>query len=1088
MRKGVLHIIISSLVYYKKSVLNQIIIIAILAAVITGSLLTGYSVRKSLKDTAFSRMGNTSVLVSSGLRYFDSALADRLSQNLGEKIAALTELDGFCQNFNDGTISKKVKIYGVSSDFFRFNGNDSITLKKGEVAINNNLARQINIKPGDEIIIRVKAISDIPADAPFSTDDDGGRSIVMKVIKILETEEAGDFSLGISQIVPTNIFINPEDLENFSYNKNIKPNRLIIRNIENKTLDFFDTILRKTITLPDLGLKLRKVEVTGENELVSDRIFIDQIIVDDIKKLLPSAASIITYLANSITSNGGVTPYSFITALPAGLYNVPEDKKNIIINIWLARDLKAFQGDTIKLSWFTPDSINQLKENSTYFTVSKVVEMDSIWGDRSLMPEFPGISGSESCSDWDAGVPVDTKKIRDKDEDYWDKFKGTPKAFISYETGKELWGSNFGPATAIRFPAALSSYEIEDKLSGSFDPARSGLLITALRSDALKAANGGVDFGTLFISLGFFIILSAILLLSLSVSSYFNTKKNQVATYFSLGFTNKFIRRFLFLETVLIAVIGAFAGSLLGLLVNNYIIKALNTVWQGAVQTDTLTASAGVTPLILGFISTLVLILIFFQLKTRYFINSLSRKKDGILILPSKRMNLYFLIAAAFILIVVFSASLLLNDLSMPLSFASGTLLFITFILLLRHYYLGGIRLSRGGHDFSDLARMYYRHNPSNAIAPVIFIAAGIFALFITSLNRMDFDKTANDPKGGTGGYLFWAETNVPVTDDLSSSSGIVNFGLDEDPFKEMEFMQISRKEGDDASCLNLNHVSAPPLLGIDPAHFIEKEAFSFATVIKSYTGKNPWETLLTKERNNTIYGIADQTVLQWGLKIKTGDTLIIRAETGQPVNIIIAGGLKSSVFQGNVLIDKASLRKYFPSVSGSSIFLIDGDTDRTDEYKSALAERFAGYGINVESSSVRLASFYQVTNTYLSVFTVLGAFGMILGIFGLGFIMFRNYNLRKQEFALLSATGFSLRKIRKSLLADLMIILFAGILTGILSALLATIPSIQNSTDLTWKTLIIMILSILLTGITVLLISVRSVKNESLISGLRKE
>ncbi len=1088
MRKGLLHIIISSFLYYRKAVINQIIIIAILAAVITGSLLTGYSVRKSLKDTAFSRMGNTSVLVSSGLRYFDSALAGRLSQNLGEKTVALTELDGFCQNFNDGTISKKVKIYGVSRDFFRFNGNDSITLKKGEVAINSNLARQIGIKPGEEIIIRTKAISDIPADAPFSTDDDGGRSIVVKVLKILDKEEVGDFSLGISQIVPSNVFINPEDLENFSYQKKIKPNRLLIRNIENESLNYFDTILRKTITLIDVGLKLRKVDVTGENELVSDRIFIDQIITDDIKKTIPSAASLITYLANSITSTGGVTPYSFISALPAELYKVQGDKKNIIINNWLAGDLKVSRGDTVTLSWFTPDSINQLKEKSSYFTVSKVVKMDSVWGDRSLMPEFPGISGSESCSAWDAGVPVDTKKIRDKDEDYWDKYKGTPKAFISYETGKELWGNNFGPATAIRFPASLSSDVIEDKLSGSFDPSRSGFIITALRKDALEAANGGVDFGTLFISLGFFIILSTILLLSLSVSTYFNTKKNQVTTFFSLGFTNKFIKRLLFLEAVLISVIGSLAGSLLGFIVNNYIIKALNTVWQGAVQTDTLTASAGLIPLIIGFISTLVIILVFFHLKTRYFINSLSMKKDGILNLPSKRMNLYILIAAAFILIVISSASLLLKDHSMPLSFAAGTLLFITSILLLRHYYLGGIRLSHGSRDFTYLARMYYRHNPSNAIAPVIFIAAGIFALFITSLNRMDFDKTANDRKGGTGGYLFWAETNVPVTDDFSSSAGIVNFGLDEDPFKELEFMQISRKEGDDASCLNLNHVSSPPLLGIDPSFFIEKEAFSFATVIKGYSGENPWEMLLSKESNNTIYGIADQTVLQWGLKIKTGDTLIIRAETGQPVNIIIAGGLKASVFQGNVLIDKASLRKYFPSVSGNSIFLIDGNPARTDNYKIALAERFAGYGISVESSSARLASFYQVTNTYLSVFTVLGAFGMILGIFGLGFIMFRNYNLRKQEFALLSATGFSLRKIRKSLLADLLIILIAGILTGILSALLATIPSIQNSTDLTWKTLIVMILAILLTGITVLLISVRTVKNESLISGLRKE
>ena len=79
---------------------------------------------------------------------------------------------------------------------------------------------------------------------------------------------------------------------------------------------------------------------------------------------------------------------------------------------------------------------------------------------------------------------------------------------------------------------------------------------------------------------------------------------------------------------------------------------------------------------------------------------------------------------------------------------------------------------------------------------------------------------------------------------------------------------------------------------------------------------------------SNTIYGIADQTVLDWGLKISVGDTLILRAENGQKLNIILAGGLKSSVFQGYVIIGKENFSKYFPSVSGSSVVLVDGDRE----------------------------------------------------------------------------------------------------------------------------------------------------------------
>ncbi len=991
MKKGLLHISIRSLLYYKKSVVNQIIIISILAAVITGSLLTGFSVRMSLKRTAFNNLGNTSILISSGLRYFDPSLSQRVSRNMGERTASILETSGYCQNFSEGTVSEKVKIYGIDSDFFRFNGNDSVIINSGEVVINRKLAQQIKIGKGDEIIIRVREISDIPADAPFSTARSEGNSFVMKVGQILDAQNMGDFSLGISQIVPSNIFINLDDLKNTS-GHNTRANRLLAENINHEKIPYFNSVLKRTINISDLGLKLRKAEMTGENELISDRIFIDQLIIKEIKKSIPAAAPVITYLANSITLRNRETPYSFVAALPSELYPGIVKDNGIVINSWLASDLSAATGDTLKMSWFAPDSINQLIEKSTVFVVRKIVEMDSIWGDGTLMPDFPGISGKESCSDWDAGVPVKMDKIRKKDEDYWNKFKGTPKAFIAYEKGRELWGSNYGPATAIRFPANISTGEIEDKLARAFDPESSGFVITDLRETAFKAASQSVDFGTLFLSLGFFIILSSILLLSLSASAYFDTKKDHIATLFALGFTNRVIRKSLLLETGFIAFAGSFAGVLLGLLVNNYIISALNSVWKGAVQTNTLSASAGLIPLLTGFFTTIAILLIFFQIKTRHFLKSLYKKKDGIFTFPSLKRNAIFLISTAIFTIGSFIASLFMKEYTIELSFMAGALLFMTSVLFLRHYYAGGLAfLHPAGRSFSGLSRLYYRQQSSHAIAPMIFIAAGIFALFITSLNRMNFDKSTLDPSGGTGGYLLWCETSVPLNEDLSTIKGKSEFGLGEDQFKGMSIVQLARKEGDDASCLNLNHVASPPLFGVDPDRFVEKGAFSFASVISGFNGNNPWEMLNKVPDKNTIYGIADQTVLEWGLKIGCGDTIALRAESGQLVKIIIAAGLKSSIFQGNLLIGAGNLKRFFPSVSGSSLFLVEGKPDLSDIYKSTLEERFNNYGISIEPTRKRLASFYQVTNTYLSVFTVLGILGMILGYFRI-----RVYSVKK--------------------------------------------------------------------------------------------
>ena len=136
----------------------------------------------------------------------------------------------------------------------------------------------------------------------------------------------------------------------------------------------------------------------------------------------------------------------------------------MIINRWMAEDLSVNEGDTIQMYWYSPDSLNKLIEKSSEFIVKRIVDMKGIWSDSLLMPDFPGISGKESCSDWDAGVPIKMNDIRRKDEDYWNKYRGTPKAFISYDKGKKLWGNNFGPATAIRFPAGVTEKEIEKKL------------------------------------------------------------------------------------------------------------------------------------------------------------------------------------------------------------------------------------------------------------------------------------------------------------------------------------------------------------------------------------------------------------------------------------------------------------------------------------------------------------------------------------------------------------------------------------------------------------------------------------------------
>lgn len=1082
--KNRFHLIIRSLNFYKRPALFQFLIILLLAAVITGSLLVGSSVKESLNKSSAERLGNTSILISSGTRYFASDLPQRLIDSSGLSCVGILNLQGYCQSLGSQKGAFNVHINGINDDFFRFHGQDSIRLKPGEAAVNRRLSNYLGIVTGDELIIRFTEISDIPGDAPFAPSEGISKSIVVKVGKILDRAETGNFSTLISQITPLNIFVNLTDIED-NRGKHVKFNRILIKNDRNIPLTAISAELKNSLKFSDIGLNLKHIPKTDGYEISSDRIFIEDEIINIIQTRLPGSAPVLTYLGNRFINGSKLTPYSFISALPATLY--PEVGDGMVINRWMASDLDAAVGDSILLYWYSIDSLNKLIEKSGKFKVSQIADMNGIWSDSLLMPAFPGIAGKESCSDWDAGLPIKMNEIRSKDEDYWNKYRGTPKAFINYETGKKIWGNNFGPATAIRFPRGTTEQDIKSRLNKSFDPSTVGFSIIDLKSESVNAADKSVDFGSLFISLGFFLILASLVLLSFVLSSYFDTKKSQIRTLFALGFSNKWISGFLLSETGLISLAGCLSGAFTGYGIDIILTKALNTVWAGAVQTNTMNAYFSIIPVITGFAMTSLIILCLMLVKTRSYLKQLNTGRKAHQELTSGKNNLIILLLLSILTLISFLLFLFTEE-KIKYSFITGTLLLLALVISWRQYY---IRKRLSGDNLKNskqLSGIYYSVNPASAISPILFIAAGIFIVFILGSNRKNFSGINDSRSGGTGGYLLWCENTIPVMEDMNTEAGRKSYGLDEDGLTGLRFVQIKRQAGNDASCLNLNHITAPPVMGIDPDDFIKRKSFSFSRKLQSETVSDPWQYLTMMPGKNIIYGIADQTVLEWNLKLRTGDTLILRAENGSPLKIVIAGGLQSSVFQGNVIIGLNNFSKYYPTISGSSVLLVDGKKELTDQYINTLNDRLENNGVIIETTGHRLESFFEVTKTYLSVFAVLGALGMIIGVAGLGFVLLRNYNQRKLEFSLMLAVGFSLEKIKRMIFSEQLLILTAGISTGIISACVASLPSISQYEDIPWLLMLAMIAAIFLAGISALYFALRQITQNSLIVSLKKE
>ena len=59
----------------------------------------------------------------------------------------------------------------------------------------------------------------------------------------------------------------------------------------------------------------------------------------------------------------------------------------------------------------------------------------------------------------------------------------------------------------------------------------------------------------------------------------------------------------------------------------------------------------------------------------------------------------------------------------------------------------------------------------------------------------------------------------------------------------------------------------------------------------------------------NVIPAYADQTVIQWGIMKKIGDTITYFNEKGEKINLVLVGGLNASIFQGNILISEKNFQ-----------------------------------------------------------------------------------------------------------------------------------------------------------------------------------
>jgi ABC-type antimicrobial peptide transport system permease subunit len=220
------------------------------------------------------------------------------------------------------------------------------------------------------------------------------------------------------------------------------------------------------------------------------------------------------------------------------------------------------------------------------------------------------------------------------------------------------------------------------------------------------------------------------------------------------------------------------------------------------------------------------------------------------------------------------------------------------------------------------------------------------------------------------------------------------------------------------------------------------------------------------------------------------GDILLYQNEMGDTLQLKLIAGTTPSIFQGFVIISNKHFLENYPSSSGSNLFLIEGNPENEKEIGGELQSVFRDYGWEMENTAKRLVEFYSVTNTYLSIFLALGALGLILGTIGLAVILARTILERRREIAVMQAVGFYSASIFKMLVNEYLILLFAGVIIGFLTAVFATLPAfLSKNSDASFSTVAFVVALILVNGfIWIVGLSWFSLQKKVLVTGLRVE
>ena len=1017
----------------------------IVATTIAGSLGVGDSLQRGLRRLALARLGGIQAAVLSdgffraGLAGETAArlkspantvgeVADRLVPAVVPAVVLEVSLQIAAAGDRAGTTAQATLLACDAVPSLGFPMATETPLAD-TVALNRPLAAALGVRPGDPVVLRITKVGEVPSDSPLGRRTAETWSRRLRVAEVLPDGGVGEFSLRPAQVTGGLAVTSLSTVQAILRRADPPANTLLavtdpaVGPAVSDLPTARDGVDRLRGALKpaaeDIGLVFETPAGSGAWRLSSRRLLLpaeaDRVAAEVLGPL--GGRPTLVFLANTLTPlvegrpGPAMIPYSTVVGIDATHHPVGDlvdDRGNllampgadeIVIDRWMADDFAAqgvpvVVGDSIEVRYFMPETLHgRVEEVSGNLRVSGIAAMQGAAVARDLVPEVEGITDEASVADWNPPFPFDRSRIRttpphDEDDRYWKQYGPTPKAFVSLAVARRLAGSRFGITTAWHVPvdARQSPDTIRAAIASGIRVEAMGMQIVPLRAQAEAAARGSTPFGSLFIALSSFVVISGLLLEWLLFSLLVAAKRRDVGMLAAIGWPAARVASLLSCVGGVAALSGVLLGTLLGPLWARVLLQWLAGAWETGVAVGSSSAFAGgsrgggasglngiggfgdfaratladsLLPAALSAAVSLAAVAVAAWRTARMEpIRLLKGATGGPVEGRSERRRAIdglAILGPTLALGLAWWARFADPQAAVGLFFAAGFAALAGLLAVVR-LLLGGASPAkrRPLRTLSGLAWRGLTHGRSRAFSVAAIVACAEFLIVAVSSFALQPPPRPHDRAAPTGGWTFLAAFGSSTGIDPADAVARESLGLsdvDRATLADCTIARIRSSSGDDASCVNLYAPSQPTVLGVGDA-FIDRGGFRFLEHAPLTGGTvaaegskpiNPWRLLNREETTEAspagslsplpapenppptvVPVIVDQATAQWALKLGgIASRFTLPVDQGV-AEFEIVGLLEPGILQGYLLVSERNFERLFPRRSGYSLALID--------------------------------------------------------------------------------------------------------------------------------------------------------------------